>query len=162
MTEFWLSGPFDGVPPLLTPAAHTFLQVRQDVPALLADLSVDQLWRRAGASASFGFHAVHIAGATDRLMTQARGVPLTEARVAAARDERTMAALDAAELARRVVQAMDDALDELRRLPESTLFEPRAIGRKQLPATAFGVLAHAAEHAYRHAGQIATLKKIIA
>lgn len=161
MSEFWLSGPVNDVPPLLLPAAHTFLQVRQDVEATVAGLSVEQLWQRVGQSAPIGFHAVHIAGATERILTYARGEALSEAQLTAARAEGGITGLDAAELTRRVHAAMDAALAQLRATPVEHLLVPREVGRKRLPATTIGALTHAAEHAYRHAGQIATLRRVL-
>ena len=130
---------------------------------LLSPLSTEQLWRQLGDSAPIGFHAIHIAGATDRLLTYARGERLTDAQLEAARaGEKTVSGLDASEIIGGVERAMDRALDELRKTPESALFTARAVGRKLLPSTTLGLIAHAAEHAYRHAGQIATLARIIA
>ena len=162
MTEFWLSGPVDKVPPLLQPAAHTFLQVQHEVAAALADLPTEQIWKRVGQSASIGFHAVHIAGATDRLLTYARGEQLDAAQIAAMRAEPAASGLDAQALITRVRQAMDAALAQVRSTPADTLTLPRHVGRKQLPTTTLGAITHAAEHALRHAGQIATLRKVLA
>jgi uncharacterized damage-inducible protein DinB len=161
MIELWLAGPIDGVPLLLMPAAHTFLQVRQDVPELLAGLSIEQLWQRVGQSASIGFHAIHIGGATDRLMTYARGEQLSDAQITDMKLETTMTGLDAVELNTRVQRAMDAALEQIRATPDNILLAPRGVGRKQLPSTTLGLIAHAAEHALRHAGQITTLRKVM-
>ena len=49
MTEFWLTGPVDGVHPLLMPAAHAFLQVRQEIPQFLDGLSTRSDLGAAGA-----------------------------------------------------------------------------------------------------------------
>lgn len=159
--EYWLSGSVTGVLPALQPAAHTFLQVRHDVKLSLEGLSIEQVWRRLGQSAPIGFHALHLAGATDRLLTYARGEMLDEAQLAAARAESTATGIDAGELMRRVEAAMDGALDLLRRIDADDLFAAREVGRKRLPSTTVGIIMHAAEHAYRHAGQIATLRRAL-
>lgn len=162
MNEFWLSGPVEGVQPLLVPAVHTFLQVRHDVRDLLSALSIEQLWMKFGQSAPIGFHAVHIAGATDRLLTYARGDALSDAQLDQLRNtEQSISGLDGGELISRVERAMDAAIAQLRATKEATLLEPRQVGRKRLPSTTLGLIAHAAEHAYRHAGQIATLRRIV-
>ena len=161
MTEVWLTGPVEGVPPLLMPAAHTFLQVRQDVAELLNGLSREQIWQKAGASASIGFHAIHIAGATDRLMTYARGEQLSDAQVSDMRLEATIAGLDGGEIVSRVHRAVDTAVAQLRATSPDQLLTARGVGRKQLPSNTLGLIVHAAEHALRHAGQIATLRKVI-
>ncbi len=124
------------------------------------DCRTDQVWQRVGASATIGFHALHIAGATDRLLTYARGEQLSAVQVAAAREESRLSGLDAAALDARVEHAMEAALEQIRRTPVSTLTAPRDVGRDHLPSTVIGLLFHAAEHAARHAGQMATLRRI--
>jgi hypothetical protein len=57
MTEAWLAGPVEGVPAVLMPAAHSFVQVKQELASLLEGLTPDQIWRTPGASTSIGFHA---------------------------------------------------------------------------------------------------------
>jgi hypothetical protein len=162
MRELWLSGPVEGVHPLLVPAVHTFLQVRDDVRELLAALSIEQLWTKLGQSAAIGFHAVHLAGATDRLLTYARGETLSDAQLEQVRGgEQSIVGLDSVALISRVDHAMDAAIEQLRATSETTLLQPRYVGRKQLPSTTLGLITHAAEHAYRHAGQIATLRRIV-
>lgn len=159
--EVWLSGPVEGVPPLLQPAAHALLQAREDVRRLLADLTPAEIWMRPGRSAPIGFHALHLAGATERLLTYARGEPLSDAQRAEAAAEAHAADLPAAALVARVEAAVEAALAQLRTTPEASLLDPRRVGRQGLPSTVLGLLFHAAEHATRHAGQIATLAKVV-
>lgn len=160
MTEKWLTGPVPGVDPMLMPVVHALLQVRDDVRRALDGLSDDQVWQRVGASATIGFHALHIAGATDRLLTYARGEQLSAVQVAAAREESRISGLDAAALNARVEHALEAALEQVRHTPVSTLTAARDVGRDHLPSTVIGLLFHAAEHAARHAGQMATLRRI--
>ena len=160
MTEKWLTGPVPGVDPLLLPVAHALLQVRDDVRRTLEGLSLEQVWKPVGASATIGFHALHIAGATDRLLTYARGEQLSETQVAIARQESNVDGLDAEALARHVEQAVDAALNQIRLTSGASLTTPREVGRLRLPSTVIGLLFHAAEHATRHAGQMATLRRI--
>ena len=145
---------------MLMPAAHAFLQVRAEVPRLLEGLTTDQLWFRTGASASIGFHGLHIAGATDRLLTYARGDQLSAAQVAALREEATIAGLEAAAIVERVERVLAAALQQIRATPSGTLQDRREVGRQRLPSTVLGLIFHAAEHATRHAGQIATLRRV--
>ena len=160
--EVWLRGPVDGIDALLMPAAHAFLQVREDVETLLEGLSIAQIWHRPGTSASMGYHALHLAGATDRLLTYARGASLTEAELLAMRArEREADALPASEIIARTRAAMDAALTQLRAIDTATLTDPREVGRQKLPSTVLGLIFHAAEHATRHAGQMATLRRVI-
>ena len=161
MTEAWLTGPVEGVDPLLMPAAHSFIQVRQEVALLLDGLSIEQIWRAPNGAASIGFHAIHLAGATDRLLTYAHDRQLSEAQAEIARGERSVTALDQAEVVRRVASAMDIALEHVRSTPRETLTVVRYVGRQRLASTVLGLIFHAAEHATRHVGQIATLRKIV-
>jgi uncharacterized damage-inducible protein DinB len=160
MTEKWLTGPVPGFDPMLMPVVHALLQVREDVRHALDGLSDDQVWQRVGASATIGFHALHIAGATDRLLTYARGEQLSAVQVAAAREESRISGLDAAALNACVEHALEAALEQVRHTPVSTLTAARDVGRDHLPSTVIGLLFHAAEHAARHAGQMATLRRI--
>jgi uncharacterized damage-inducible protein DinB len=144
------------------PAAHSFMQVKQELPPLVADLTVEQIWRGPGASTSIGYHALHIAGATERLLTYARGEQLSPPQIEAGRVERTMSGLTAAELVARVHAAMDGAIEQLRNTPSAIIGEARDVGRQRLPSTVLGLLFHAAEHATRHVGQIATLRRVVA
>ena len=161
MTEAWLTGPIDGVPAMLMPAAHSFLQVRQELPQLLDGLSVEHVWRTPGASTSIGFHAIHLAGATDRLLTYARGEQLSDTQLAAVKAERQINGLTVDEIVERVATAMDRAIEQLRHTSSAMMNEPRDVCRQRLPSTVLGLLFHAAEHATRHVGQIATLRKIV-
>jgi uncharacterized damage-inducible protein DinB len=161
VTEAWLTGPVEGVHTLLMPAAHAFMQVRQEIGPLLQGLSSDQLWAGPGASASIGFHAVHIAGATERLLTYARGEQLSDPQLQEARAERQVSGVDAARLVDRVTSAMDAAVVYIRSLSPDSFTEPREVGRQRLPSTVLGLVFHAAEHATRHAGQISTLRRVV-
>jgi uncharacterized damage-inducible protein DinB len=161
MNEAWLEGPVDGVSPVLMPAAHSFVQVKRELPALLAGLSVSDIWRSAGASTSIGFHAVHLAGATDRLLTYARGEQLSAAQLETSRAEGTLTGLTADEITARVTMAMDRALEQLRATSPDTIAEPREVGRQRRLSTVLGLIFHAAEHATRHVGQVSTLRKVL-
>jgi uncharacterized damage-inducible protein DinB len=162
-SEWWLRGPIEGVPPALMPAAHALLQTADDVAAAINGLTVDELWMRPDdAVASCGFHAVHIAGATDRLFTYARGETLSAAQREDLAKERVLdEKLPAEALVAKLRTAIDGALDQLRATGASTLADERKVGRAGLPATVMGLLFHAAEHAQRHAGQITTTSKLV-
>jgi hypothetical protein len=53
------------------------------------------------------------------------------------------------------------ALAQLVETPIELLTTQQLIGRAQLPTTVFGCLAHAGEHAARHAGQLVTTVKVL-
>jgi len=151
------------VPALLQPVAHSLLQCREELTAALAGLTPDQLWQRPNGAASIGFHARHAAASLDRLLTYARGEPLSPAQMAALAVEETpdLASDAAATLAAGFDAAVERALAQLRATSESTLLAPRGVGRARLPSTVLGLLFHAAEHTQRHVGQLVTTGKVI-
>lgn len=161
--EPWLRGPVAGVPPLLQPAAHAFIQAQEDVERAVAVLRPDELWLEPGAAASVGFHLAHLSGATDRLLTYARGERLSDAQKRKLVTERPDPA------ARPTLETLlaewragvADAIGQLAALSEDALLTPRFVGRAQLPSNVLGLAFHAAEHASRHAGQVVTTCKII-
>ena len=161
--EPWLRGPVAGVPPLLQPAAHALIHALETSESAATGLPEELLWRKPGTAASAGFHLMHLAGSTDRLLTYARDEPLSEAQRAALlaeqAPERSGLTRDALLAGWRATVA--GALRQLAGTPESTLGDPRFVGRARLPSTVLGLLFHAAEHAQRHAGQLVTTAKII-
>ncbi|HMU60519.1 MAG TPA: DinB family protein [Gemmatimonadales bacterium] len=161
--EAWLDGPVEGIPPLLMPVAHALIQTCRDLESAAADLTGDELWARPGGAAAVGFHLRHIAGSTDRLVTYARGVPLTPDQVRAIKLEGTPGEppAPAKELLASVASAVDAALAVLRETPAEQLLEFRGVGKAQRPSDVIGLLSHAAQHAQRHAGQVITTIKII-
>ena len=161
--EAWLRGPVAGIAPALQPVAHSFIGAREDVVAPLEGLTEHQLWLEPGGAASIGFHLLHLAGSTDRLLTYARAEALAPAQKEALAAERTPSTPrpTADELLRRWDAAVESALRQLSATSEADLDAPRLIGRAQLPSSVLGLLVHAGEHATRHAGQIITTAKIV-
>lgn len=162
-TEVWMRGPVPDVPGLLQPVAHSLLQCREEVEALLPGLTADQIWSGPPGAASIGFHVRHAAGSLDRLFTYARGELLSaEQRASLAREGQADIAPDAsARLVAVFSEAIDRALAQLRGTDEKTLLEFRGVGRAQLPSTVLGLLFHAAEHTQRHVGQATTTVKML-
>jgi hypothetical protein len=160
--EAWLRGPVRGVDPLLMPAAHALVQVREDLTAAASGLNRAQLWARPGAAASVGFHLRHVAGSLERLLTYARGEALTEAQRRAAGaeavpgDDEDPTALIAA-----VSSAIDAALAQIRATDPKTLLDARPVGKAGLPSNVLGLVFHAAEHAQRHTGQAIATAKVV-
>ena len=160
--EVWLRGPVDGIPALLQPVAHALLQAREDVAGLVADLPADRLWRRPGGAASAGFHLQHLAGVLDRMLTYARGEPLSDAQFAHLRAEGVEDhALTPEALFDAFAEGVDAALAQLRATDPATLTEWRGVGRDQLPSTVIGTLVHAAEHTQRHVGQLLVTVRVV-
>jgi uncharacterized damage-inducible protein DinB len=161
--EPWLRGPVEGISDALQPVAHAFIAAREDVVAPLAGLSAAQLWAQPGGAASIGFHLMHLAGATDRLLTYARGAALDDQQKAALGAERNPP--EPRPAAEALLHAWDAAVERaLTQVGETTdgeLSTARFIGRAQLPSTVRGLLFHAAEHATRHAGQLITTAKVV-
>jgi uncharacterized damage-inducible protein DinB len=159
--EAWLRGPVPGIPGALLPAAHAFLQTMEDVERVAGDLTLDQLWRKPGGAASVGFHMLHLAGSTDRLLTYARGERLSPEQKAALAAEEAPPLLSASDLIVQLRSAIDRTLAHFRQVPVESLYEPRTVGRAALPTTVIGLLFHAAEHSQRHAGQIVTTARVV-
>jgi hypothetical protein len=161
--EVWLRGSVPDIPPLLQPVAHALLQAAEEVLRVVDPLSPPQLWARPGGAASVGFHVRHAAGSLDRLLTYARGEALSAAQreFLATEAEPGAPPAEAAALAADFERQVGLALTQLRDTRESTLLEPRGVGRLRLPSTVLGLLVHAAEHTQRHVGQIVTTAKIV-
>ena len=130
---------------------------------MLPSLSAEQIWRRPGGAASVGYHARHAVGSLDRLLTYARGEQLTAAQLRALANEGRADENEriADELVAEFDAGIELALGQLRATDESTLLEPREVGRGRLPSTVIGLLFHAAEHTQRHVGQLVTTVKIV-
>jgi uncharacterized damage-inducible protein DinB len=163
LPEVWLRGPVEGVPAVLMPAAHAFVSVAEEVATVASSLTAEELWVRPGEAASPGFHLQHLVGATDRLLTYARGERLNDAQKAFLQAEGKPGepAATAETLVAAVQRAMADAVERLRQTPPKIVSEARTVGRAALPTTVLGLLFHAAEHAQRHAGQLTTTVKIL-
>ena len=162
--DVWLRGAVNGVAPVLMPVAHSFLQAIEEIGRSgVLDLSPAQLWTRPGGAAAAGFHLRHLAGATDRLLTYARGEPLTEAQKKLLGEEGSPGEppADAATLVRETTAAFNRALEQVRATPAASLDDERRIGKAGLSTSVRGLLFHAAEHAYRHAGQLITTVKVL-
>ena len=161
--EAWLRGPLQGVPTQLQPVAHALAQALEDVERAAAPLSPEELRARPGGAASVGFHLRHLAGSTDRLLAYARGEQLAPAQLAfLAAEEEEAPGVGAAELLAggaggRGARAWSSCAPP----PETTLDEPREVGRGRLPSSVRGLLYHVGEHAARHAGQTVTTARVV-
>lgn len=148
---------------MLQPVGHAFILAREDIDVALAGMTDAQCWLQINGIATVGYHLAHLAGSTDRLMTYARGEPLTDAQQAILARERAIAGVRPSleTLLGNWHQVVTAALRQLATTPESALFERRAVGRERLPSNVHGLLFHAAEHAARHTGQIVTTAKLV-
>ena len=160
--EVWLRGPLPDVPPLLQQVAHSLLQCREEMDAVVPSLTGEELRARPGGAASVEYHVRHAAGSLDRLLTYARGEQLSDAqRDALAAETAPSVASTGIEVATIFTAAVEHALAQVRHTPESALLQPREVGRGRLPSTVLGLLFHAAEHTQRHIGQMVTTAKIV-
>jgi hypothetical protein len=148
-----------GIDPILMPAAHTLVQVGEDVAEAARGASDTDLWARPGGAASAGFHLRHLAGSLGRLLTYARGEKLSPPQLAVLGHEGDPGA-GADQLVAEAQAAIDRALAQLERTPADSHGEIRLVGRAEVPATVLGLIVHAAEHSSRHAGQFITTLKI--
>jgi uncharacterized damage-inducible protein DinB len=157
--EVWLRGPLENISPTLMPVAHALLQASEDIE-VATNLTVQELWLKHNGAACVGFHLRHIVGSIDRLLTYARGEQLTEGQLEFLKFE-DAAIGDARQLVTATKHAINNMVEVLRTTKDETLFEPRSVGRKNLPSTVIGLLYHIGEHTSRHAGQIITTTKIV-
>jgi uncharacterized damage-inducible protein DinB len=163
LPEVWLRGPLPGVPAILQPVGHALLQAREEVEAIMKDFPEQKLWSRPAGIASVGFHLQHFSGVLSRLFTYARGESLDAAQKEALAAEQAPSRpnVTAEDLVQAFRQEVDRAIDALRTTDESSLTEPRSIGRARLPSTKLGLIVHAAEHTQRHVGQLLVTARIL-
>jgi hypothetical protein len=158
LPEVWLRGPLEGYSPVVMPAAHALMQVREDLERLARTVPPEHVWARPGGAASVGFHVRHTGGALDRLLTYARGEVLSEAQLQALRAEAEPGdpPIGLEVLVAEAVRVVDRALGQLRVTVPDRVFDERRVGRAGLPSTVLGLIVHAAEHSTRHVGQAIT------
>ena len=153
LPEPWLRGPIPGVHPLVAPVLYAFQQAREDLAKFTEGLDAGAALGSPHGFGSAGFHIVHIAGSTERLMSYLQGRELTAEQMQALRDEARPLGCGRDEVLAMLDQALRDAEAVVRAIDPATLEEPRGVGRKQLPTTVIGLLTHIAEHTQRHIGQ---------
>ncbi|MDF4202486.1 DinB family protein [Maribacter sp. SA7] len=160
--EFWLSGPIQGVPDLLQPAAHALLQSEKELKAYTADFPKELLWAKTSGRASVGFHMNHITGVLDRMLTYAKGESLSDEQFQFLKKEGAFNLnTEVVDLQNQFSTKVAEAIAYFKTLPESSLTEKRAVGRKKLPSTVIGLLFHAAEHSQRHIGQLLVTASVL-
>ena len=160
LPEPWMRGPIEGVHPLCAPVLYAFEQAREDLALHTEGLSTAQLWARPYGFGAAGFHILHIAGSTDRLMTYLRREPLSAAQLESLGGEAGSGGMPRADLLARLEKAFRDAEAVVRRIAPETLVEARTVGRQRLPTTVIGLLTHIAEHTQRHVGQAISAAKL--
>ena len=160
--EYWLRGPVAGIPALLQPVAHALLQSREEVNTFMEGFPEERLWDRPAGMASPGFHLQHLAGVLDRLFTYADGQVLSSRQLEyLAAEGKPPANHGLAGLIEIFNTQIDNALQQLSRVPEDILTAPRGVGRARIPSTVGGLFFHAAEHTMRHTGQLLVTARIL-
>lgn len=161
LPEPWLRGPIAGVHPLVMPVFFTFAHVREELNKQTAGLTDAQVWAKpANTTASLGFHLKHMAGSVDRLMTYLGGAQLSQAQLETLKHESEAgASLDS--MLRLVTDSFAAAEQQLRKIDPDSLYEPRVVGRRELPTTVLGLIVHISEHTQRHLGQAVTTAKLV-
>jgi uncharacterized damage-inducible protein DinB len=160
--EVWLRGAIPTIPPHLQPVAHSLLQSREEIHAVLEGVTPERLWHMHPNAASIGFHVLHAIGSLDRLFTYARGAALSDVqRDNLAQESKPDGSVTANDLLAAFDAAVERALEQLRGTDEATLTAKREVGRARLPSTVIGLLFHAAEHMQRHSGQALTTSRMM-
>ena len=88
LPEPWLRGPVEGIIPQLQPVAHAFIAAGEEADKICNAITQEELRLRPAGAASIGYHLRHLSGATDRLLTYARGENLSEGQIAAMKQEK--------------------------------------------------------------------------
>ena len=160
LPEPWLRGPIADIDPLVAPILYAFQQAREDLAKFTEPLSKAQLWATPYGFGSAGFHILHIAGSTERLISYLQGRELTPEQMARLEAEKSPRPIARDELLGLLDGSFADAERVVRALDPATLAEPRTVGRKALPTTVIGLLTHLAEHTQRHVGQAISAAKL--
>jgi uncharacterized damage-inducible protein DinB len=160
--EAWLLGQVEGVSDAIMPVAHSLVQAQRELTTLQNEVTTADCVASPGGAASIDFHIAHITGSLDRLFSYARGKQLTTSQQNYLAHENTIAnKATVVALFTAARERIDHCLAQLKNIPDELLYQPRSVGRDQLPSTVIGLLFHAAEHTTMHVGQIRTTLKVI-
>jgi uncharacterized damage-inducible protein DinB len=161
-TEAWLTGPIDGVPPVLQPIAHALLQANDEIHTMLKDFPQSRLWEQPAGVASVAFHLQHIPGVLDRLFSYSNGSSITNTQLKYLSEEGLEdPSIKKETLLAKLSEKINQSLEHLKSVDPSTILQERTVGRKKLPSTVLGLLFHAAEHTMRHTGQLLVTARIL-
>lgn len=155
--EPWLRATIADVHPVIAQLLYSFQQTREDLEYFTDGLSSQQFWSRPSGLASVGFHARHIAGSIDRLLTYARGEQLSPTQLAYLKAE----AEPTDDVIHWLTAQLDEFAQQVRSFDPGTFEQQRKVGRKELPTTVGALLVHVAEHTQRHLGQAIVTAKLV-
>lgn len=158
--EPWLRRTHTELSAVLRAVLHAFELAQEDVHKWTAGLSEAELHASPSGLTPIAFHLRHIPGALDRLLTYAEDHQLSPEQSTAMKAESEPGGLRE-ELFATFNSGLAAAAQRVRAFAAADFNQPRAIGRKQLPASLGGLLVHLADHTQRHTGQIVTTAKLL-
>ena len=133
--EAWLLGRDEGVSDTMMPVAHSLVQARRELLMLKEELITTEFLASPGGAASIGFHIAHINGSLDRLFSYARGEQLTRSQRNYLKHEDAVAHnTEINELIMATRDRIAHCLEHLTAIPDEQLYEPRPVGRDELPS----------------------------
>jgi uncharacterized damage-inducible protein DinB len=158
--EPWLRGTLTDVPAVPRAVLHALELAAEDIEKWCGGLSDEELNARPAGVAPVAFHMRHISRSLDRLLTYAEGRQLTDEQIGAMKAE---LAPDAKreDLFAELSAALAKSAARVRAMDAARLDELRAVGKRELPTTAGGLLVHVADHTQRHVGHAITTAKIV-
>jgi len=161
LPEPWLRGTLTEVNPVIRAVLHALELAKEDLWKWCYPLTLEQLNQPMASAAPIVFHLKHIARSLDRLLTYAEGSALKQEQLAKLRAEHEPASAHEKIFAE-LSNALQQSKERLRALEPVDFGTPRRVGKKQLPTTVAGLIAHIADHTQRHVGQAITSAKIVA
>ena len=155
-----MTGTITGLHPVQAALLYSFQHARQDLAKWTETLTTEQLWKQMGQVGPVGFHALHLAGSIERLLTYAQGQQLSEAQMEELRQEKGPHNMSRDELLAVIDRKLASAEAVVRSIDVSDLNAIREIGRKRIPAPLGVLLVHIAEHTQRHVGEAIVTAKL--
>src|SRR5580698_6962171 len=138
LPEPWMRGIVPGIDPVVGHLLRASEHIREDLERAITPLTVAQLWAKPNGMTSAGFHAKHLAGSTERLLTYLEGNQLTSEQIAAMKAE-GQGTESAQDLIAMVRQSLSRYEELIRALAPAQFGAVREIGRKRLQTTAISV-----------------------
>lgn len=159
-TEPWLRGTHTDIPAVGRAVVHALEIALDDLRRWTSDLTRDEINATPLGLTSVATQLRHIAGSIDRILSYAEGKRLTDEQLTRQQTEEN-GSQPLAALMDAVETSISSAFARIRTLAAEDLEQPRAVGRKQLPASLGGLLVHVADHTLRHVGQVVVTAKVL-
>jgi uncharacterized damage-inducible protein DinB len=160
--EPWLRGTHVEIPPVPRVVIHALELAQEDLATWCGDLTELEVAANPSGLPSVNFQLRHISRSVDRLLTYAEGNQLNARQLEEINTESKVDAASAG-LLEEVRKTVAEGSNRIRKLGENSgmLYEPRTVGRKNIPTTVAGLLIHVADHTQRHVGQAITTAKVL-